>query len=70
MYGENRERRIKFLSLTMQHADAFQYIIGMITETDPELKEYRCQQGHLLIRTVLPHISPFSMPSVQIWPKT
>ena len=57
MCGENRERRIKFLSLTMQHADAFQYIIGMIAETDPELKEYRCQQGHLLIRTVLPHIS-------------
>ena len=53
----NRERRVKFLSLKMQHADAFRYLIGVLAEAEPELKEYRCQQGHLLVRTVLPHIA-------------
>ena len=57
MCCENRERRIKFLSLTSQHADAFRYLIGVLAEAEPELKEYRCQQGHLLVTTVLPHIA-------------
>ena len=33
MHSNNRERRMKILSLMMQHADAFRYIIGMIAET-------------------------------------
>jgi hypothetical protein len=57
MCSENRDKRRKFLSLTMQHADAFSYLIGVLAETEPELNEHRCQQGHLLIRTVLPHIA-------------
>ena len=70
MCSNNRERRMKFLSLTMQHADAFRYLIGMIAETEPELKEYRCQQGHLLI-TLVEQFFPtfpglFSMPLAQI----
>ena len=41
MCCENRERIVKFLSLTMQHADAFRYLIGVLAEADLELKKYR-----------------------------
>ena len=51
MCYENRERRVKFLSLKMQHADAFCYLIRVLAEAEPELKDYRCQKGHLLIKT-------------------
>lgn len=57
MCSKNRARRVKFLSLTMQHASGFTYLLGVLAEADPDLREYRCQQGHRLIRTVLPHIA-------------
>ena len=56
-YEENRGRSVKFLFLTMQYADAFGYIIRVLAEAEPELKEYRCREGHLLVGTVLPHIA-------------
>ena len=56
-YEENRDRSVKFLSLTMQYADAFGYLIRVLAQVEPELKEYRGREGHLLLRTVLPHIA-------------
>ena len=56
-YEENRNRRVKFLSLTMQYADASGYLIGVLVEAQPELKEYRCRESHLLVKTILPHIA-------------
>ena len=46
----------------MQHADAFRYLIGVLAETEPELKHvsknsYRRQKGQLLVRAVLPPIA-------------
>ena len=57
MCSKNRERRIKFLSLTMQHAHGFRYVLELLAEKDPELRDYRCQEGHTLIHTVLPQIA-------------
>ena len=65
-YEENSDMRVKFLSLTMQHADAFGYLISVLAEAKLELKEYRCGEGHLLDRTVLSPYCSFPLP---IWPK-
>ena len=55
-YEESRDRSIKFLSLTMQYADVFGYLIRVLAQAEPKLKEYRCREGDLLLKTVLPHI--------------
>ena len=44
----------------MQHADAFRYLIGVLAEAEPKLKELvqmRYQKGYLLVRTVLLRIA-------------
>ena len=56
-YEENMDISVKFLSLTMQYADAFDYLIRVRAEAEPEFKEYWCRKGHLLVRSVLLHIA-------------
>ena len=54
---DNREMRVTFLSIKNQNANAFKNLFGLLAETDPALKGHRCQEGHLLIRTILLLIS-------------
>ena len=56
-YEENIDMSVKFLSLTMQYADVFGYLIRALAKAEPELKVYRCREGHLLVRTILSHIA-------------
>ena len=53
----NREIRVKFLSIKTQDVNVFKKLIGLLAKTGHALKEYRYQEGHLLIRTIFPHIS-------------
>ena len=54
---EDKKRKAKFLSLAMRHRDGFRHLLEFLAASDPTLQGYRCQEGHRLANTILPHIS-------------
>ncbi|XP_050704607.1 uncharacterized protein LOC126990095 [Eriocheir sinensis] len=54
---DKKERRLRFLSLAMRHRDGFRHLLEFLAASDPTLQGYRCQEGHNLANTILPHIS-------------
>ena len=54
---DKNERRVRFLSLAMRHRDGFRQLLDFLATSDPTLQGYRCQEGHRLANTILPHIS-------------
>ncbi|XP_057685632.1 uncharacterized protein LOC130911949 [Corythoichthys intestinalis] len=51
-----KEHRVRFLCLAMHHSDGFRHLLEFLVATDPTLQWYKCQEGHRLANTILPHI--------------
>ena len=54
---EKKKCKMKFLSLAMRHREGFRHLLEFLAASDQALQGYRCQEGHRLANTILPHIS-------------